>query len=109
MAGRRMRADTRLVEIRAKISHLRRLDRAEDELLLEAAQDAHLAERHADRALARLAAAKRVDAMQDQVIDELEQEQHTLAGDVTAMTAEILGAARERATHPIEAGNEASS
>ena len=98
--ARRIAPETRAVEIQAKVDQLIRLDRAEDQLLARAATEAHEAELHAESALELIAAAKRVDALEDQVISELRRDTFDVAGDITAMTSEIFATTRERAAQP---------
>lgn len=104
----RRRPEEKVVDFQAKVDQLVRLDRAEDQLLGQAAREAHEAEVHAVRALEAIAAAKRVDALEDQVIAELRQDSHDVAGDITALTTELFDVTRVRVAHPLEAGEATS-
>lgn len=98
---KRARREERVVEIQAKVDQLIRLDRAEDQLLTQAAKEAHAAEIHAERATTAIAAAKRVDALEDEVIADLRIETHAMAGDVTALASEVIGITRDRVAQPL--------
>lgn len=89
-------AEERAVEVQAKVEHLIRLDRAEDALVAGAQRDIDTAEHLLARAQDRLAASKRIDAMEDEVVRELRVETHATAGDVTELAAGLIDAARVR-------------
>lgn len=97
---RHARAEERHVEMQAQVDQLIRLDGAEDQLRDAAERDVVRANELIEHARTQLAAAKRIDAMGDQVLVELRAETHESAGDVTSLVGELIDVTRERAAAP---------